>query len=257
MVSTTRADWRRKDVVLDIAGDDHVALGAAGQRGDLHMAPYRGGGDGEIRGLIQRADLVPVGEQDVDLAADQIEEIGTGGGRRKTGRKGSAPPASAGGMGERAARRNASLAPRLIEQVAFEVDDPGGLATAGSMSWSSRSTRSAEKRAHRALPVRGHQMRQRAVPGPARRRRRHKADPDRRHVVAKHPAQCVVAHLADIGALAAERGDPAIALPAEPPEPRSPAPSWRKAPRRAPRRSGVIALLAKPHGRETICPHAR
>ncbi len=51
-------------------------------------------------------------------------------------------------------------------------------------------------------------IRQRAVPGPAVAAGVSKRTPDRGDVVAKHLAQQIVAHLADIAAAAAERGDP-------------------------------------------------
>ncbi len=40
------------------------------------MAAHRSGGGGEILGLVERADLRLIGEQDVDMAVDQIAEGG-------------------------------------------------------------------------------------------------------------------------------------------------------------------------------------
>jgi hypothetical protein len=50
-------------------------------------------------------------------------------------------------------------------------------------------------------------IRQRAVAGPAVAKAVSKVTPGGAQVVAEHPAELVVAHLANIGALAAERGD--------------------------------------------------
>src|SRR5438105_9036418 len=63
---------RRGNLVRLIAAKDHAAGGAAGQRRGLDMVANRLGGGDEVAGLIKRADLGLVGEQDVDLAGDQL-----------------------------------------------------------------------------------------------------------------------------------------------------------------------------------------
>ena len=67
---------RRRHRVLLARGQHDAALGAAGQRRDRDMAAHRRGRGGEILGLVERADLRLVGEQDVDMAVDQIAKRG-------------------------------------------------------------------------------------------------------------------------------------------------------------------------------------
>src|SRR5690242_13903594 len=66
---------RRRDGVLLAIGEDNAALFAAGQRGDRDMAAHRLRRR-EVVGLVQRADLGLIGEQDIDLALDKLAEGG-------------------------------------------------------------------------------------------------------------------------------------------------------------------------------------
>src|SRR5437764_1725781 len=65
---------RRRDGALLATGEDETALFAAGQRGDRDMAAHRLRRRREIFGLVKRADLRFVGEQDIDLALDKLAE---------------------------------------------------------------------------------------------------------------------------------------------------------------------------------------
>ena len=62
------------DVDLVAGDDDRTALGAS-QRGDGAVMTDLLEGSVKIRDLVQRTDLVLVGEQDVDLALDEPQEI--------------------------------------------------------------------------------------------------------------------------------------------------------------------------------------
>src|SRR5207248_1429077 len=67
---------RRGDPMALLSGQNDAARSAAGQGGDRDMAAHRRCRRIEILGLIQRADLVLVGEQDIDLARHQLAEGG-------------------------------------------------------------------------------------------------------------------------------------------------------------------------------------
>src|SRR3954451_2169362 len=69
-------DRRGGNPVRLVAADDDAPRAAAGQRGDLDMAAHRLRRRNEVAGLVKRADLGLVGEQDVDLAGDQLAEGG-------------------------------------------------------------------------------------------------------------------------------------------------------------------------------------
>src|SRR5208282_2665654 len=69
-------DWRRCHVQHLLLGDDVGAALAARQHRDLAMAADMLGRLLEMLGLVERADLVLVGEQHVDMALDQVEELG-------------------------------------------------------------------------------------------------------------------------------------------------------------------------------------
>ena len=69
-------DRRGRDFDAILAGEDFRAFLAARQHRDLGLAAHRGGGLLEILRLVERADLGLVGEEDVDMAADQVAEIG-------------------------------------------------------------------------------------------------------------------------------------------------------------------------------------
>ena len=62
---------------LTVGGEDDRTMLGTGQAGHRHMPDDVGDGDVELRGLVQRADLGFVGEEDVDIAGDQVEELGS------------------------------------------------------------------------------------------------------------------------------------------------------------------------------------
>src|SRR5206468_7047875 len=59
------------DAMLGAVRQYYAARGTAGQCGDLDLAAHSRGGDIEIRGFVERADLGLVGEEDVDMAIDE------------------------------------------------------------------------------------------------------------------------------------------------------------------------------------------
>ena len=100
------------------------------------------------------------------------------------------------------------LRQRRVEQIAFEIGDLGGGDQFGVDVVGPEPDAGAEIGVHGALPVAGDQDQAARGAGPGGRRRRVEAHALRGQIVAEHPAQQIVAHLADIGAVAAERGDP-------------------------------------------------
>src|SRR5262245_18260416 len=59
--------WGCGDAVLGAVGEDYAARGTAGERSDRDMAAHGRGGGGEVLGLVQRADLGLIGEENVDM----------------------------------------------------------------------------------------------------------------------------------------------------------------------------------------------
>ena len=97
-----------------------AALRAAGQRRDRDMAAHRSRGLREIAGLVQRADLGLVGEQDIDLAHHQLAERGAVAvDAERVGQAQRDLPAGA--MGDRGGAAKRLLGARRVEQIAFEI----------------------------------------------------------------------------------------------------------------------------------------
>src|SRR5579864_1483451 len=67
---------RRRDVPHVRLGHDVRAALATRQHGDVAVAAYRLGRELEMLGLVERADFALVGEEHVDVAIDQLAEIG-------------------------------------------------------------------------------------------------------------------------------------------------------------------------------------
>ena len=159
------------DPMLLAVGQDDAALCAAGQRGDRDMAAHGGGGGGEVRGLVERADLDLVGEQDVDVAGDKVAEVGAmtldaervGERQRHLG---------AGGVGDRGGLAKRLLRQRRVKQIAFEIGDLGGADEAGVDVVRPELDAGAEIGVHRALAVRGDKDQAARGGGAARRRGR-------------------------------------------------------------------------------------
>src|SRR5213075_2866276 len=66
----------RAHPVYAVAGHDYAARLAAGQGRDRDMTAHRIRRLGEFLGLVKRTDLGLVGEQDIDLALDQLAKGG-------------------------------------------------------------------------------------------------------------------------------------------------------------------------------------
>src|SRR5437899_10841596 len=161
----------------------------------------------EVAHLRERADLGLVGEQDVHVVLDEVEERGAmpvdAEGIRE--RQRDLPP---GRVGEAGGHTKRVLGGRRVEEVALQIEDaPAGdeprIDVAGA-----ELRRRAETGAHRALRVRRHHDEAAAGGRPARRRRRRVAHAGRAKVVAEDLPQLIVTDLAHIVCAAAERGDP-------------------------------------------------
>ena len=197
---------RRRDAMLASVRQDHAARGTAGQCRDRDVAAHGRGGFGKVGGLVERADLGFVGEEDVDMSVDEVAK-----------RLAMAPDAervgeaerhlAPGGMGDRRGLAKRLLRLRRVEQIAFEIGDLAGDDHVGVDVGGPEFGAGAEIGVHRALPVGGDEDQAARRARAARRRRRIEAYADRGDVVAVDLPQEVVAHLADIGAGAAERGE--------------------------------------------------
>ncbi len=197
---------RRGDAVLRAVGQNDAAERAAGQCRDRDMAAHRGGGGGEIIGLVERADFGFVGEQDVDMAVDEVAERGAMAldAKRVGERQRDLAP---GGMGDRGGLEERLLRQRRVEQIAFEIGHLRGADDLGVDVVGSECHAGAEIGVQGALAVRRDEDQAARGAGAARRRRRLEVHALGGQIVAKDLAQQVVAHLADIRAAAAERGD--------------------------------------------------
>ena len=217
----------------------HRAVGAAGQRGDLHLAAHHLGGLLELVGAVQAADLDLVGDQDVDVPGDQVGELG-------------APAVDAERIGQ-AERDPAAVAVGDLAPPSGRRPWRRAGPTGSPRDRRSRPRRPAPRR-RRPAPARRRRRdrspwsaarrgvtntRQRAVGGPCRERRRAEVDPGGADVVAEHLAQLVVLDLADVGRCGAERGERRHGVGAGARRTsRSPAPCPRRARSCAPDRSG-------------------
>jgi len=167
------------------------------------MAAHRPRRCHEVVSLVQRADLRLVGEQDIDLALDQFAEDGPM--PPDTERVGEAQRDTAPGcMCNCRGPAEGGLRLRRVEQIAFEIGDLGRRDQRLLDLVRPELDAGAEIGAHRALPVGGHHDQAARGRRPRGRGRRLELDADRPQVVAKDRAELVVAHLADIGAAAAQ-----------------------------------------------------
>ena len=109
-------------------------------------------------------------------------------------------------MGDRGRLAERLLSQRRVEEIALEVGDLRRRDDLGIDVGGAEIGAGSEIGVHRPLPVRGHQDQAARRTGAAGRRGGVEAHPDRRDVVAVDIPEKIVAHLADIGAGAAERG---------------------------------------------------
>src|SRR5439155_20735934 len=65
-------DRRRGDAMLGAVPQDDAPCRTPRQCGDRDVAAHGGGGDGKVGGRVERADLDFVGEEDIDMAVDEI-----------------------------------------------------------------------------------------------------------------------------------------------------------------------------------------
>src|SRR3989442_785138 len=160
-----------------------------------------------MRGVLrlERADLGLVGEQDVHVVLDEVEEGGAmpvdAEGIRERQRD-----LAPGRVGEAGGDAECLLGGRRVEEVALQIEDaPAGdeprIDVAGA-----ELRRRAEIGVHRALRVRRHHDEAAAGGRPARRRRRRVAHAGRAKIVAEDLAQLIVTNLAHVVCAAAERG---------------------------------------------------
>ena len=210
-----RVDGGRRDLDHVVASNDHRAFGAARQAGNLASAAHCLDRFIKACGLIQRDDFVLIGEQDIDVVVDQIRE-------------GSAVPVDAEtvGQGDRdlAIRRMRHLGRvheggfrfRRIEQIAFHIDDRRCTHLCVVNVGGGQRSRRPQCGAHGALRIRRDQDQAPPRPRAVRCRRRCEGDADRIQIVPEHLAEIIVAHLADIGAASAERGESGHRIAARP-----------------------------------------
>src|SRR5438876_1227962 len=116
------ADPRRLDNMGMLARYDNRAFLAAGQGGDVAMRPHAARRLVEIVGLVERADLRLVGEEDIDVMRHQLAELGAvpPDAERVAEAEADAPP---GAVGELCRLAEGRLGARRIEEIAFEIGD--------------------------------------------------------------------------------------------------------------------------------------
>ncbi len=170
------------------------------------MAAHRGGGGSELGGFVERADLDLVGEEDVDMAIHQLAEIGAVAfdAERVGERQRDLATLRVGDLGGLAKRL---LRQWRVEEIAFEI---GYLRRAHDLGVDVAGPQfgaGAQIRSHRALAVGGDEDQAARGAGAVGRRRRLELNPLRAEVMAEDLSQQIVAHLADKGAAAAERGE--------------------------------------------------
>src|SRR5260221_4533106 len=108
-----------------VGGHDNRAPLAAGQRGDVAIPAHQPHRLVEILGLVERADLRLVGEEDVDMVADEVAELGAMAADAKRVAEAEADPPP-GGMGELRRLAEGLLGARRVEAIALEVGNLGG-----------------------------------------------------------------------------------------------------------------------------------
>ena len=200
-------DRERRDLVSVAAVDDDRALLRSRHGGEHAFAAQRVERFVEVRRLVERQDLVSVGEHRVDdAAAHEVDELAaeTVDAERIRQRQ---RDAAIGGAGDLAGLEERRLRRRPVPHVAFEIDD-ARRADQGLVDVVGRQMGAgAEKGVHRPLAVGRHV--DEAAPG--RRAigggRGGEADAGRAQVGDEGAAEGVVLDLADIGAADAERGD--------------------------------------------------
>ena len=111
-------------------------------------------------------------------------------------------------MGDRGGFAEGFLGQGRVEQIAFEIGDPGGSNHVRIDIGGPELDAGAEIGAHRPLSVGGDEDQATRRAGTVGHRRCLEPHPDRGNVVPKHLAEEVVAHLTDISAAAAQRRDP-------------------------------------------------
>src|SRR5271156_5613328 len=111
---------RGRDYMRLIVRNYDTAGCAAGQRGDLDVAPCRGERHVEILGLVERADLGFVREQNIHLSSDELAELVavTADAKRIGEAQRDQPP---GFVRNRSRLAKRCLRAGRIEQIAFEV----------------------------------------------------------------------------------------------------------------------------------------
>ena len=199
-------DRRRRDPVRVVAGHQHRAVGAAGERRDLHLAAHHVHGLIELVGAVEAADLDLVGDENVDVAGDQVGELGApavdaervGQGERH---------AAAVAVGDLGRLQTGALGTRPVPEVALEVDDTGRGDLRRVDVGGPQLDAGAEVGRHGPLGIFGDEHQATGGRRPLPQRRRPEVDAGGADVVAEHRAELVVLDLAHVGRLGAERGE--------------------------------------------------
>src|SRR5690348_16470609 len=174
---------------------DEAAGRAAGQRGNRDMASYGSRSLGEIIGLVKRADLGFIGEQNVDMTVDQVaERRAMPSDAERVGKAERQLAARGMGYGRRLAK--CFLRVRRVEEIAFEISNPGGSDDLGVDVGGSEIDAGAEIGVHCLLTVGGDEDQAARRAWPCGGRCGIETHADRGEVVAEYLPQKVVAYLA-------------------------------------------------------------
>ena len=166
----------------------------------------------EIIDLIERFDLLLVAKKNIGMIGDQHLECVAMPIDAERVRQGNRYLMSGVVSGVRRLDKR-GLRTRRVKEIALHVDDLGGLDRLLANIGGREMRRRAEIGAHGALRI----GRDQNETGPGcrafARRRSHKLNPDRLHVVTKHRAELVVSDLPDEGALSAQRSKSRHGIP--------------------------------------------
>ena len=188
-----------------VAGQHHGTLFRPGDDADLGLAALFGDGALEIVGPVERLQLVLVGEDDVDAAACQRDEIAVMAIDAEHVRQGEGGPAAV-GAGNVARLQHRRARRRRVPQIAFEIGDRACRHRVIVDVEVGEMLAGAKEGVHGALRIGRHQdeaARGRHIaPG----ERRFVADAGGADVVREHLAELVVGNAADELDAATERG---------------------------------------------------
>ena len=188
-----------------VGRDDVRALGADRDRGEPAVAADGGDRVVEVVGLVEREQFVVVPEQQVDFVAHERPEVvavtvDAEGIRQRERHEPAVTVRSLGGVPE------GGLGIVAVVEVPLHVQHLAGGDGGDVDIGHAHQARGAEKRVHRALRIGRHDDDAAAGRDALGHRARAERHTDREQVVSEHPAQLVVADLADVGRTTAETG---------------------------------------------------